>query len=341
MTEPFRILVPDAQYVDDSEIERAVAGPAVIMETRRAAVPAEIPDAAWEACDAALLYHVAWVTPEVVRRLKRCRILVRAGVGYDQIDLRATGAAGIPVCNVPDYGTSEVADHAIALMLAAWRGITAYDTALKADPTRWDWQIRPDIRRLRGRRLGIVGLGRIGTATALRAKAFGLAVAAYDPYLPSGQEIAVGVERVDRLTDLMAGCDIISIHTPLNEETRGLIGEAALAAMAEGSVLVNTARGGVIDLDALDQALRRGRPAIAALDVLPYEPPHDHPLIRAYRDGEEWLANRLILTPHAAWYSRESQSDARRKAMETALAWLRDGHLRNCVNTAWLVDPRR
>jgi D-3-phosphoglycerate dehydrogenase len=277
-----------------------------------------------------------------ISRLGKCRQIVRCGVGFDHIDLKAAGAAGIAVCNVPDYGTSEVADHAIALLLAFTRGIVAAQNALKADPVRgWDYRSSPTTRRMRGSRFGIVGLGRIGTATALRAKAFGYEVLAYDPYLSNGQEIAVGVRRLSSLDELLAASDVVSLHTPLTPETRGMIGRDRLKRMKRGAILINTARGPVIDTDALAEALEKEWIDAAGVDVLPEEPPNSGGrLVEAFRRNVPWVRNRLILTPHSAWSSAASQADARTKAIETCLDYLGKGRLHNCVNAEFLGTRR-
>jgi phosphoglycerate dehydrogenase-like enzyme len=276
------------------------------------------------------------IDPAFVAALKRCRIIVRAGVGFDHIDLEAAAGAGIPVANTPDYGTSEVADHAIGLMLALRRGIVSYHQNLVTDPRGgFDYTRAPLVRRLRGRTFGIIGLGRIGIATAIRAKAFGMDVVAYDPYVSRGSEIAVGVDRVESLNDLLAMSDVVSIHCPLTEETRGLIDARALTRMKHDAVLINTARGAVVDVPALIEALRAGTIGGAGIDVLPVEPPREEDAVAvAYRGrNDPIIGDRLIVTPHAAWSSPESVSDARRLAVETAMLYLREGRLRNLVNT--------
>ena len=342
MAARFRVLTPDAQYDDEAEVERATAGPDFHFEVFRERQGEQLPQAALAESDALLVWHVVPIDAALIARLPRCRVIVRAGVGYDHIDLAAAGAAGIPVCNTPDYGTSEVADHAIALALALKRGILDYQAALFAEGAAgFDWRRGRLVRRLRGRVFGIVGLGRIGTATALRAKAFGLEVAAYDPYLPSGQEIALGVTRVGRLEDLLGAADIVSLHVPLTEETWQMVDAAALAAMKPEAILINTARGAVVDSAALAEALRAGRIAGAGLDVLPDEPPRpDDPLFSAYAERADWLDGRLLITPHAAWYASESQADARRLATETLVGYLARGELRNCVNVEFLAGER-
>ena len=267
----------------------------------------------------------------------RCRIAVRAGVGFDNLDLVRWGARGVPVCNVPDYGTTEVADHAIALMLSLARGIATYQEALLHNQP-WSYASAPLVRRLRGAVFGIVGLGRIGLATARRAAAFGMHVVFFDPYLSSGTDLAVGFERVATLHGLVAQADVLSVHTPLNAETRNLLNSDVLAAAKRGLIVVNTARGPIIDLDALTEALRLGRIGGAALDVLPVEPADPaHPLIVAWRAGEDWVRGRLVLSPHAAFYSPASEEDLRRKSVQTVLGLLQDGRLLNCVNATVLA----
>jgi D-3-phosphoglycerate dehydrogenase len=331
----FRLLTPDAQYPDDGVIERRTAGSDAEWDIRRARRLDELPGDSLERCDAIVVWHEMKIDKAFLSNLKRCRIIVRAGVGFDHIDLEAAAAAGIPVCNTPDYGTSEVADHAIGLMLALRRGIVSYHRNLMNDPRGgFDYSKAPLVRRLRGRIFGIVGLGRIGTATALRAKAFGMQVLAYDPHVSRGAEIAVGVDRTDRLEDLLKASDVVSLHCPLTDETRNMINATTLAAMNPNGILINTARGAIVDIPALIDALRKGVIAGAGIDVLPVEPPReDDAVTEAYRAGKDPIVGeRLILTPHAAWSSPESVSDARRLAVETAMLYLREGRIRNLVN---------
>ncbi|AWN15382.1 C-terminal binding protein [Salinisphaera sp. LB1] len=333
MSRTFRILTPDAQYDDDAELERETAGPDFAFDIFRERDAARVDEQYWRAADALLVWHEVFIDRELIAKLDNCRVIVRAGVGFDHIDLDAAAAAGIPVCNTPDYGTSEVADHAIGMLLAFRRGLVFHDQRLQRAPVDAFKPGAPQVERVRGSRLGIVGLGRIGTATALRAKAFGIEVVAYDPELPRGQEIAVGVSRVDSLAELLQSCDAVTLHTPLNEQTHHLIDAEALARMPKHAVLINTARGAVIDIDALYDALIEGRIAGAALDVLPEEPPDmNRPLFTAIERGDERLKDRLILTPHAAWYSPASRADARRLSTETLTRYLRGEGLRNCVN---------
>jgi len=268
----------------------------------------------------------------------KARIAVRSGVGFDNIDTSGWGARKIPACNVPDYGTTEVADHAIGLMLALTRGTSAYGDAIEGEGAQgWHFSRAPLVRRHKGATFGVVGLGRIGLAAARRAAAFDMKVVFYDPHLLSGVDLSTGYERVHTLAELMGRADVVSIHTPLSDETRKLIGKAALAAARPGLVVVNTARGPIVDLDALEAAMRSGTVAGAGLDVLPHEPGDlEHPLLAAWRRREPWIVNRLIVTPHAAFYSPAAMRDLRLKSIEVVHAYLAEGRLTNCVNGEYL-----
>jgi phosphoglycerate dehydrogenase-like enzyme len=333
-------LIPDAQYDDDAAVERAAAGPGVDFHVARGRSVAAIDPAIRERADMCLVWHEAPIDRAALRSLPNCRVIVRCGTGYDQIDIVAAGERGIPVFNVPDYGTREVADHAMALTLALVRGITTYDAALRADPVaNWDWALAPLVGRSRGhgKVFGIVGLGRIGTATARRAQVFDYDVVFYDPYVPDGTDIALGMRRADALASLLAESDVISLHTPLTAETRGMIDAESLKAAKPGAILINTARGAIVDVAAALDAVASGRLGGLGLDVIPTEPPRpDDPIHRALSGQDSALSGRVIVTPHAAWHSREGQREMRERGMRTALRYLETGSLRNCVNLDYL-----
>ncbi|MEM8664158.1 MAG: C-terminal binding protein [Pseudomonadota bacterium] len=332
------ILIIDPQFDADPDIEREVAGPDAIIEVWRTEADGPVPDAKLAACDALINCRSRnAVTRDTVVIMGRCKIVSQAGVGFNHIDLAACAERGIPVCNTPDYGTSEVADHALALTLSLVRGVVTYDAKLRARTMGWHARDLKTIRRLRGASFGVLGMGRIGTAAAMRAKAFETEVAFCDPYLVPGIEKAFGFRRAETAAELMASCDVVSVHTPLTEETAGIIGQATLDAARPGLLLVNTSRGGTMDLDAVHAALRDGRLGGAGLDVLPTEPPqYEHPLLQAFAASEPWLEGRLVITPHAAFYSPDSLRDMRRIATQTVVNFLRDGRVRSCVNEALL-----
>jgi phosphoglycerate dehydrogenase-like enzyme len=295
----------------------------------------DVPDDQWATADAI----VGACPPRYIDKLRNCRIFVKYGVGYDDVDIERFGKLGIPVCNVPDYGTREVADHAIALMMTLAKSVAYHDQELRADlKANWRPAHNPFGRRLSVCTYGVVGAGRIGTAAMRRAKAFDMDVVFYDPYQPNGYQFAIGVRRADTLAELMGQCDFVSVHTPLTAETRGLIGAEAFAAAKKGLILINTARGPVVDIDALYDAMKDGTVQAAGLDVLPEEPANaQRRLIAAWQKNEDWIRHRLLLTPHSAFYTPESMRDNRAFAARTAARFLRDGRLENCVNKQFLV----
>ena len=337
---PSTILFPDGRSAE-LDIERAVTGQdATFINPRKDRFEAVEPSA-WESCDGIIVRFVP-IDAKVIPHLKRTRIVVRNGVGFDVVDLKACGDAGIAVCNVPDYGTTEVADSALAMMLTFARGTAALDAALRADlKGGWTHVHNVTARRLRGACYGVIGLGRIGTASALRARAFGMQVAFYDPFLPNGAELGFGFTRARTLAELLALADVVTIHAPLTGETRAMINAQAVAAMKPGAYLINTARGPICDTAALRDGLKSGKLAAVGLDVLPNEPASpDDPLVAAWQSNEPWVRGRLLLNPHAAFFSPDAFADLRRKAIETAYYYLRDGTLANCVNAEFLKNPR-
>ncbi|MFZ4764831.1 MAG: C-terminal binding protein [Roseimicrobium sp.] len=303
-----------------SAVEKSVIGDAA--EVRRFLCGSEA-DFTDEICEARamIVWHNTPIGAPGLTRLRNCRALIRNGVGFDSVDIAAARKLGIPVCNVPDYGTEEVADHAIALTMALCRQLFPLDA--EAKQLGWVIRVEPRLRRLRELTLGIVGLGRIGTATALRAKALGFKVIFHDPYLANGADKALGIERVRSLDELLARSDVLSLHCPLNEETRHLIAERELSLMKPSAFIVNTARGAVLKKDAILAALRDGRIAGAGLDVV-----EDEPL----KTAEEAAAPNLIVTCHAAFCSVESKIEMRATSARIALAAVRGEKLENIVN---------
>jgi D-3-phosphoglycerate dehydrogenase/C-terminal binding protein len=286
-----------------------------------------------EDATAIMMYHNIRLTRRTIERLQDCRLIVRCGVGFDNVDHAFARERGIAVANVPDYGTEEVADSAIGMMLALTRGINQFNTRLRDRPHPWMYHVFAPLHRLRGRTFAIVGLGRIGIATALRAKALGMDVAFYDPYRQDGFDKALGIRRVESIEELFRQAHVLSLHCPLTPETRHLVNAESLERLPRGAYLVNTARGGVVDTAAVPAALASGRLAGAGIDVLPQEPPaDDDPLLVAWRDREHPAYERLIINPHAAFYSEEGLLDMRVKGSEACRRVLRGDVPRNVVN---------
>lgn len=326
-----RVIITDFVH-DELVIEREVLAGVATVEALDANDEASLAGAI-DTADAIMMYHNLSISAETIDRLRQCRVIARCGVGFDNVDHARARARGIPVVNVPDYGTEEVADSAIGLMLALTRGIHLYNVRLQRTQHSWSYQIAQPLRRLRGQVLGIVGFGRIGSATARRAQALGMDVRFYDPFLPDGYDKVMGVTRVESLEALLSDAFVVSLHCPLTEQTGHMINASTLAWMPRGGYLINTARGGVVDITALPEALASGQLAGAGIDVLPDEPPRaENPLVAAWLDPDHPAHERLILNPHAAFYSEEGFQDMRRKGAEACLRALTGQSLRNVIN---------
>ena len=268
----------------------------------------------------ALLVTYAKITAEIIQQMPRCRIISRFGIGVDNVDIPAATDRGIVVTKVPDYCIDEVSDHAMALLLALARKIPFSNAQVHGG--KWAMSAVVPIHRLRGSVLGLVGFGRIPQLVAPKAKAFGIRVVAFDPYVPSEVFTQAGVERVD-FAQLLRLSDYVSIHSPLLPETRNLFNAEAFRQMKPTAYLVNTARGPIMDAAALAAALDAGHLAGAALDVMPQEPPVDSPLVgRA----------DVIITPHTSFYSEESLVELQVKAAEEVVRVLSGQAPRNPVN---------
>jgi D-3-phosphoglycerate dehydrogenase len=276
----------------------------------------------------ALLVTYAKITADMIREMKRCKIISRFGIGVDNVDIEAATRAGIVVTKVPDYCIDEVSDHAMALLLSLVRKIPF--SSARAHAGRWEMPAVTPIHRLRGTVLGLVGFGRIPQLVAPKAKAFGMRVMAYDPYVPLNVMEQAGVGRLE-FAELLKISDYISIHSPLLPETHHLFSTEVFGQMKPGALIVNTSRGPVVDEVALARALDAGQLAGAALDVLEQEPPVNSPLF-----GRE----NVILTPHTSFYSVESLQELQTKAAEEVVRVLSGQPPRNPVNPEALAAPR-
>jgi lactate dehydrogenase-like 2-hydroxyacid dehydrogenase len=332
-----RLLYPDASFRGAPEVESALDGEGVEITVKPIGSAGAIAAESWAECDGVIMTRMDF-GEAALKAAPRCRIVVRMGVGYDTVDLEACGRRGVAVCNVPDYGTTDVADHAIAMMLTLARGTSFYNETLRAEgPKGWRYDAPPTVRRLRGDTCGVIGLGAIGTAAALRAKAFGMNVRFYDPYILPGRDIALGFQRDMELATLLAASDVVTIHAPLTDETHKMINAGTIAQMKKGALLINAARGPIVDTGAVLDGLRSGQLGGVGLDVLPKEPIDlADPFIAAWHANEDWIKGRVLLSPHAAFYSAASFIDQRQKSVMTAVRYLRDGILMNCVNTEFL-----
>nr|NP_001014617.1 C-terminal binding protein, isoform E [Drosophila melanogaster]O46036.3 RecName: Full=C-terminal-binding protein; Short=CtBP protein; AltName: Full=dCtBP [Drosophila melanogaster]AAX52947.1 C-terminal binding protein, isoform E [Drosophila melanogaster] len=285
----------------------------------------------------ALMWHTIILTKEDLEKFKALRIIVRIGSGTDNIDVKAAGELGIAVCNVPGYGVEEVADTTMCLILNLYRR-TYWLANMVREGKKFTGpeQVREAAHgcaRIRGDTLGLVGLGRIGSAVALRAKAFGFNVIFYDPYLPDGIDKSLGLTRVYTLQDLLFQSDCVSLHCTLNEHNHHLINEFTIKQMRPGAFLVNTARGGLVDDETLALALKQGRIRAAALDV------HENEPYNVFQGALKDAPN-LICTPHAAFFSDASATELREMAateIRRAIVGNIPDVLRNCVNKEYFM----
>lgn len=290
-----------------------------VLEPSEVAVEASAPP--WAGDDVVGLVSWAPVTAADLERLGSLRVVATPSVGVDHVDVEAATRRGVWVCHVPDYCVDEMADHALALLLALVRGVVELDRSVRAGA--WNATAAGTLRRVSDVRLGIIGFGRIGRALARRARALNMDVAAHDP-LVSGREIAAEGARPLDLDELLRTSAAISLHAPLTEETQGLIGARELGLLPEGAFVVNVSRGGLVDTPALLEALESGRLGGVALDVLEVEPPTPASPAPA--------APRLVVNPHAGWYSERAEALADRRAAESVLDVLEGRTPRGAVN---------
>jgi D-3-phosphoglycerate dehydrogenase len=270
------------------------------------------------------------ITRPLVETWTKCRTVIRHGVGYDNVDLKALDDAGIPLCYIPDYCVEEVAEHAIALIFASARRLVSSRKVLdeSAAAGRWDFKGTVPMFRMAGQKLGIIGCGRIGSRVYEKLKSFGFEFLICDPYLTDERKRELGIETVDKET-VFHKADLITIHTPLTPETRHIVNCETLALMKPTAYIVNTARGGMLDSNALAAALRDRKIAGAAIDVYETEPPRpDYPLFQE---------RNAILTPHLAWYSEDAGIRIREIILleiERAMKGLPPRYIANSVKSA-------
>lgn len=299
----FKVVVTDYEY-DSMELEREVlekAGAEMVLAQCR--TEEEVIEAARDADG--IINQYAPISRKVIESLENCKVISRYGIGVNTVDLEAATEKGIIVGNVTDYCLDEVSDHAMALLLASARKVAEYTQAVKSG--NWDFKVGVPIYRLRGRVLGLVGLGNIPQTLAKKAQAFGLKVIASDPFIPEAVAEALNVELVS-LEELSERSDFISVHAPLNAHTEGMISTDQFDRMKKEAFIINTARGPVIDEKALIEALQNGKIAGAALDVVEVEPiDPDNPMLKM---------DNVILNPHVAFYSEESRDELQRKTAE-------------------------
>ncbi len=281
---------------------------------------------------ALIVWHEV-IDAEFMSKAPKCGIIVRYGAGFDNVDINAASERNIIVCNTPDYGIDEVADTSCAFILNAVRQIRYYENELIIGDYSWGEPSKIQLKRTNQHKLGIIGLGRIGTSVARKMQGFGLEIGFYDPYVPRGLEKSLNFKRFESIADLIKFSTILTFHCPLNSETRGLIDKKFIEMLNPLTILVNTARGGLVaDLLELHEGLVSERISFLALDVLPKEPISviEQPIMEWIKNPR--FANRVTLTPHTAYFSEEAYLELRTKAAENVLRFIKGQVALNRLN---------
>lgn len=315
----WRVVVTDHRFADVETEREIIESAGGTLHVAQCETSAEVIEAARGAD--ALLVQWAPLDAGVLAALDNCKLIVRYGIGVDNVDLEAAKARGIAVCNVPDYGTNEVADHAVALALALARQISFLDRRTREG----EWKVAPvsPMPAFNEMTFGVAGFGRIGREVLNRARGFGFRLAAYDPFVEAGAMSTQGVTKLS-LEALFSEADVLSLHLPLNEQTHHLVNAGRLQAMKPHAILINTARGALIDTRALADALQNQVIAYAGLDVFETEPMEkDHPL---------WNCPNAVFTPHIAWYSQSSSPRLQRLAGEEIARGIKREPFKNQIN---------
>ncbi len=316
-----KVVITDYEYQDVEKERKILEAAGIALDERQCRTEQALIDACREA-DGVIVQYCA-ITERVIREMEQCRVIIKYGIGVNNIDVDAASAKGIYVCNVPDYGVDEVSNHAIAMMLALSRGLKPLNESLECGA--WGYGPVVPLHRMADATLGLIGLGRIPSLVAKKMAGFGLRILAYDPFARPEAARELGVELTEFDT-LVAESDYISIHCPLTPQTQGMFGLETFRRMKPTAVLVNTARGPVIRQQALVEALQAGELAGAGLDVYEQEPlPKDSPLLHM---------SNVICTPHCAWYTEEAVTAVQEKAAQEAANVLTGHDPWHAVNAA-------
>lgn len=322
-------------YILNADIEKEIIGKHAEVICLDSPNEKDLPEIISEA-DGILVWHTE-INKSAIEKLKNCKSIIRYGVGYDNIDVKYLTSKKINFANTPDYGTEEVADTASAFILNFIRKINFYDNFLKKN-NKWQEEVinlnkfNP-IKRTSDHKLGIIGLGRIGSALALRMKGFKMNVGFYDPEAQTGVEKIFGIKRYDSLEELAFECNIISINATLNDSSKGMIDKKFIDQIKKGTVIVNTARGAIIkNLDALLYGLKKGKLEGVGLDVLPDEPPeYNHEFFKTWLDKKNPLSDKILINPHAGYFSSSSIIEMREKAAKNMLLSLLGKKIKNII----------
>lgn len=298
-------------YIKNPSIEKKVLGKYLSLKKN-------------ENIEVLLVWH-QYINKEFCKSFPNLKGVIRYGVGYDNIDVDYLNKKNIYFCNTPDYGVDEVSDTALAAILNFNRMINVYDINLKNKKSKffnqWQENTLKSIKRINKTNIGIIGAGRIGASVLKKCKYLGFNCSFYDPYVPSGFEKTLNVKRIDNLKDLLNTSDYVSLHIPLNKNTKNIINEEFISNMKKGSSLINTARGDLLkNLKIIYDSLKKNKLQNVFFDVLPEEPPSlKEKLLKSWINNEDWINGRIIINPHSSYFSKEAFKEMRLKASLNAL----------------------
>ena len=301
-------------HVTNPDIELEIFGKEFDI-TCLSLIPEEEQNAYLNSAHGILVWHQE-INSKILQQLRNCKIIVRYGTGFDNIDLEVSRTLGIDVCNTPDYGIDEVADATCSMILNFIRQISFTSNEYLKGNIEWARPSKFKLKRTSEHKLGIIGLGRIGSSVALKMKAFGISVGFYDPYISRGIEKSFGIKRFESLRELQKDSSIITLHTPLTSETISMIDEGFISNLNYQTILVNNSRGGLFkNLDILLDGLNSNKISFLGLDVVPEEPPNRKSrFFKILEDSSGDVSSRIILTPHLSYFSEQSWPEMRSKA---------------------------
>lgn len=332
MKKKYNIFITD--IAKNSSLEKKILGDSYNLKIISNKTFLEFTDEQFKKVDGILTGHTIDFDSFLLKKLKNCKIISRYGIGYNNIDINFAKKKNINVTVVPDYGVDEVSDHSLALILNLVRGINFNNNYLKGNLDvngYFNYRNYLGINRLSNLNLAIIGLGRIGSSLALKCKNLKFNVGFYDPYINQGFEKTYGIRKFRNIYDLASWSNIVSLHTPLNKSTKNIINQKFIKKLKNNSILVNTARGGLFSHDLIYKAMKEKKIKSIGIDVFQNEPPLiTDPLFKAWRKNE--FPERIIFTPHSAFYSKESIVEMRTKAAKNIKSYIEDKSLNNSVN---------
>ena len=293
--------------------------------------------------DGVMTGHHVKFDKKIIKKLKRCKIIVRYGVGFDNVDTKQSGLQNIAVCNVPDYGVDEVSDHALGLIINLSRYLTGNDNDLrkqiKNNKIEWKYDLNKNQIRLKNLNLGIIGLGRIGSSLSLKSKNIFKQIYFYDPYIPDGLEKSLNIKKKENLIDLFKLSDIISVHVPSSKKNKFFLKNSYFNNAKRNLIFINTSRGDLVKNDTLHKYFSKGKIAGLGLDVFENEPINEKDnLTRLWLNPKN--IGKIIFTPHNAFYSKQALFEIRYKALITLKNYFEKKKLKNCVNLSFFSKKK-